>query len=821
MDKLTASQVKLAYEYKNVKQKLLNTNQNIKFNKTCLNLNIIPNYAQIKIKNKSYAAKRTKILGEKIWIKTEIKFLYRKKSILNNLLYKKHLDLANIVHPTQRDQIFSKMDNLVNTAIIKKTKIQNRKIEELIKHKPNEPIKINHKFYPRIVNYSDIVFTEPETEVLNKGLKHNFPHKSWKKQLVSEILNVETAINIIRDDQTKTVLRHAIDNKVVSLQKSDKTRNKPNSNVSDALESIKRKLIDHECIVIKADKGQSTVIMNVHEYNSKVEEFIINNNIEPINKDPTNKFSKTLLNNLNKIKHLFTKDEIKRMKMIDPRAPTMRGQPKVHKEGTPMRPIVNFTSAPAYKVAKHLDRFLRDHIIINNNHSIKNSIELVNTINSSNINSQYTMASLDIVNLFTNVPVETTINLVRDNLSSNSNLTVDTINELVSMLEIVLKQNYFQFNNKYYIQQQGLTMGSPLSSFLSEIYLNHIENTHILSDNNHHAKNILLYKRYVDDTIVFYKGNIRQLELLNKQLNNITPNLQFTLETENDHKINFLDLTLKKDNNKISFSIYRKPTATDHTIHSSSYHPMAHKMAAYNSMVHRLLLVPMDNEDFENELLTIKYIAVANGYKSNTINDIVNKKRKKLEKEKEENVSTNEPIKQQYVSVEYGQSLHYKLTKELNKENVKVSCRTSNKLGKLLNVQKSITDINTGVYKLNCSDCPMFYIGQTGRSFKKRFSEHMPKPSLKTQISKFAEHLVTNNHTIDNRDNNMEILFKYKKSHFLTTMEELHIYNAFKNDPRNVLNEKLKYNCNVLFNRISEIERNRRHGVQGQQVGVG
>jgi hypothetical protein len=106
-------------------------------------------------------------------------------------------------------------------------------------------------------------------------------------------------------------------------------------------------------------------------------------------------------------------------------------------------------------------------------------------------------------------------------------------------------------------------MGSPLSSFLSELYLNHIENTYILSQKNKHSNNLLLYKRYVDDTIVFYRGNTRQLEIINKYLNQISPNLQFTLEAEKDNKLNILDLTLTKDGKNIKFSVYRKPTATD------------------------------------------------------------------------------------------------------------------------------------------------------------------------------------------------------------------------------------------------------------------
>lgn len=42
----------------------------------------------------------------------------------------------------------------------------------------------------------------------------------------------------------------------------------------------------------------------------------------------------------------------------------------------------------------------------------------------------------------------------------------------------------YLFYNKYYIQNEGLVMGPPLSSILSGIYLNHIENTYVLSDSN-------------------------------------------------------------------------------------------------------------------------------------------------------------------------------------------------------------------------------------------------------------------------------------------------------------------------------------------------
>ena len=75
--------------------------------------------------------------------------------------------------------------------------------------------------------------------------------------------------------------------------------------------------------------------------------------------------------------------------------------------------------------------------------------------------------------------------------------------------------------------------------------------------------------------------------------------------------------------NKLKFNIYRKPTTTDTTIHADSHHPLSHKMAAYNNFIHRLLTVPLDDNDFRDELNVIKYIAVANGYNSLTIDKLL------------------------------------------------------------------------------------------------------------------------------------------------------------------------------------------------------
>ena len=45
---------------------------------------------------------------------------------------------------------------------------------------------------------------------------------------------------------------------------------------------------------------------------------------------------------------------------------------------------------------------------------------------------------------------------------------------------------------------------------------------------------------------------------------------------------------------------------------STSNHPTQHKHAAFNHMLHRLTKIPLNKQDYTDELNTIKYIAIKN-----------------------------------------------------------------------------------------------------------------------------------------------------------------------------------------------------------------
>jgi len=51
--------------------------------------------------------------------------------------------------------------------------------------------------------------------------------------------------------------------------------------------------------------------------------------------------------------------------------------------------------------------------------------------------------------------------------------------QIIILMEAVLSQNYFMFQNKTHQPEKGVLKGSPISSTIVEIILQHLENVHI------------------------------------------------------------------------------------------------------------------------------------------------------------------------------------------------------------------------------------------------------------------------------------------------------------------------------------------------------
>ncbi len=135
----------------------------------------------------------------------------------------------------------------------------------------------------------------------------------------------------------------------------------------------------------------------------------------------------------------------------------MYGLPKIHKPDVPLRPIVSTIGSATYSLAKHLSKIISP-LVGQTTSYVKNSAHFSELINQQQVRNNELMVS----SLFTNVPVEEALDIVKDRLEADHSIH-DRINLsitfLIDLLNMCLKSTYFLYNNKFYQQSQGAAMG--------------------------------------------------------------------------------------------------------------------------------------------------------------------------------------------------------------------------------------------------------------------------------------------------------------------------------------------------------------------------
>ena len=125
------------------------------------------------------------------------------------------------------------------------------------------------------------------------------------------------------------------------------------------------------------------------------------------------------------------------------------------------------------------------------------SIEIAEELTQLNINQNSKLIPLDIKDLYTNLPKQG-ITMATRHWLQQPTIDHEESKQIILLINTIMEQNYFQYNNQYFKPQKGIIMGSPLSGTLAELYLQKIEKDNIKQwlDSNE----ISYYKRYVDDT---------------------------------------------------------------------------------------------------------------------------------------------------------------------------------------------------------------------------------------------------------------------------------------------------------------------------------
>ena len=109
---------------------------------------------------------------------------------------------------------------------------------------------------------------------------------------------------------------------------------------------------------------------------------------------------------------------------------------------------------------------------------MNNSTTLAHDLVKLTILPQSRCITLDVKDLCVNIPIKETINIT-NKYPTRNNVDKHTLKQCNNLLEVILNNNYFTYENKYYTSKTGIVMGSPNSSTMADIFLQHYEHTHI------------------------------------------------------------------------------------------------------------------------------------------------------------------------------------------------------------------------------------------------------------------------------------------------------------------------------------------------------
>ena len=540
------------------------------------------------------------------------------------------------------------------------------------------------------------------------------------------------------------------------------------------------------------DKRIGICIMTVESYNYKLNDNISLPQFEKVQqkrrneKNPIVKEEERILSVLKELRKkkkisdaLFT-----RLKPTGSQPPRLYGLAKIHKQHVPVRPVLSMPGSAYYKIGNQVSKWLSIVKECNINSSTK---EISDVLSRIELDVDVELISFDVTSLYTNVPLKEAIDDCADLLYSGKYpkppVDRETFVELVSLCSCNV---IMLTNDGYYLQVDGLAMGSPPAPQLANGWMSKFDAE--IKDQ------ATLYSRYMDDILRDIKNDRIDDKL--KEINDIHPSLKFTVERENNTSIPFLDMKIERTNRKLSSKWYTKPTDTGLTMNFHALAPLRYKRSVVSGLVHRIHRSCSNWFNFHESLQKAKTILENNQFPKSFYEPIISKTLSKIIEDGDGDADVeeeNDEEEKKMFFMNYRGKVSEKFEQSLKKINA--PCKVIFTLKKLKTCMPSLKpsvekSFKSGVvYQIKCPRCSSCYVGQTSRHLIYRIKEHRRNGPV-------ASHMMECN--CDLTMDIVTILCSSSKSEFhLMTLEALMI-NAIKP----TLNTKDEYRSRSLVIKI-------------------
>jgi hypothetical protein len=749
------------------------------FNRTCLNNNLLPKYTNFRLYDPALQQSDMAYEFRRNLVHEEINAKETRITQLEEELSSTWRSLAAAATGEVMLEIKHTLDSdIAREGQLNRTLLTN-KLNRLY-HAQLPLLEAKDKF----VNLSKHELTQDQKHVLNLGPNCHIQGKfdSTTKKMELELLYRSTCQ--LEKDKKIQISEGFSDALKNEGNKNRSTRRKSilSMNLKNAIKELKN---NEEIVIRRADKSCNYVILDKQAYKEKLDRILDDDSkFERIRSDPT----KQLKVKLNKLITACNSvvDHVHFPKLEGDFSPGyIYGNVKVHKNQSdpPLTPIISQVTTPTYPIAKKINQIIQPYL--STRYSIKSTDELLSILQTAQ--PEGILASLDVENLFTNVPIDRTIDIILDQVYRNSSEPPPRLPEdtLKSLLLICTKEAPFRhIDGTLFRQKDGIAMGSPLGPIFANFYMANLEKN-VLSENEIRPN---LYLRYVDDIFVVTK-DLEQLESLRCKLENNSV-LKFTHEIGHN-KLPFLDVDIETKNGKFETKVHTKTTNAGECLNYLSECPNKYKSGVIFSLINRAYKVSSNQQALDNEIKRLKQLFTNNNYPMKFVNEQISKFLNKKTKSPQENTTTTNVPLFYMNQMNANHAIDERVLNNIIQD--KVKCTTPNeKLSiniyyktptmKDLLIRNNVATprdalkMSNVVYRFKCpvEGCTLpnpSYIGSTQCTLANRITNHV-------QDGSFRNHLINDHQISPNRNiytENVTIIKKLPDKSRLFVYEALYI----------------------------------------------
>nr|VZI36045.1 unnamed protein product [Spirometra erinaceieuropaei] len=470
---------------------------------------------------------------------------------------------------------------------------------------------------------------------------------------------------------------------------------------------------DKDLVIVPADKGRFTVVLDRTDYLQKAKGLLEDRQFYvPCATNPVKALTREINAMLLALENsgAITPTDRRMARPQDTALARFYGLPKVHKDGAPLRPIVSLKGTPTYGLAKWLFRRLK-FLTAESDTTVSSSAQFLEKLKGD-------------------LAIETIELLLQSKYDETENRLGHA--QILQLLKLCLR-TYFTFNGTIYEQVKGTPMGSPISGFIAEAVLQRLES---LVFQHHRPK---FCARYVDDTFVVIERD--QVLTFQEHLNAVFPDIQFTMEEEENNQLAFLDvLVCRKDCGGLKTKVFRKATNTMQVLNFNSNHPISHKRSCVRTLYRRVETHCSEPEDKIAELQYLRRVFKANGYPRNFVDRCIRKRDER----------PNRTDTKSWRALPYVKNVSEAVGRLLAPLGVGVAPRPEAAIRRLIMKPKDpLPRLETSgvVYRIWCSCGQSNYVGETGRQLRTRMAEHAAAVRRNDASSQFAAHSTGSGHT--------------------------------------------------------------------------